>query len=68
MWSHDHLFIGCGDKRIKLLDLKSEKVIKDLIGHNNEVITIKKIFLPKLGECLISQGIDNDQIKIWINK
>ena len=68
LWNHDHLFIGCGDKRIKLLDLKSEKVIKDLIGHNNEVLTLKKIINPQIGNILISQGWHEDKIKLWLNK
>ena len=68
LWNKDYLFVGCEDKTIKLIELKSGKNIKNLIGHNNRVITIKKIILPKYGECLISQGYNNDQIKLWINK
>ena len=68
LWNNDYLFVGCEDKTIKLIELKSGKNIKSLIGHNNRVITIKKIILPKYGECLISQGYNNDQIKLWINK
>ena len=29
------------------------------------VLTIKKIFHPKYGDCLISQGNDLSQIKLW---
>jgi len=43
-------------------------IIKSLIGHNNEVITIKKIIHPLFGECMISQGLEKDQIKLWVNK
>ena len=68
LWNEDYLFIGCDDKKIKILDLKEMKIIKNLIGHNNEVITIKKINHPLFGECIISQGLENDQIKIWVNK
>ena len=66
LWNNEYLFVGCGDKTIKLLELKKGIIIKDLVGHNNEVITIKKLNHPIFGECLISQGIDNDKIKIWI--
>ena len=68
LWDEDFLFIGCDDKKIKILDLKKMNIIKNLIGHNNEVITIKKIIHPLFGECLISQGLENDQIKLWVNK
>ena len=68
LWNSEFLFIGCSDKKIKLLDLQSGKIIKTLIGHNNNVITIQKIYHPKYGECLISNGLCNDQIKIWLNK
>ena len=65
LWNKEYLFIGCSDKSIKLLELKKGIIFKDLVGHNNEVITIKKINHPIFGECLISQGIDYDKIKIW---
>jgi len=68
LWNEDFLFIGCDDKYIKILDLKKMVIIKSLIGHNNEVITIKKIIHPLFGECMISQGLEKDQIKLWVNK
>ena len=67
LWNNNYLFVGCHDKNIKLIELNSEKII-DFIGHKKYVLTIKKIIHPKLGECLISQGPLDDQIKLWINK
>ena len=67
LWNNDYLFVGCDDNSIKLIDLKQRKIIKEFYSHNNEVITIKKLIHPKYGECLISQGFD-DQIKLWVNK
>ena len=67
LWNSSYLFVGCHDKNIKLIELNSEKII-DFIGHKKYVLTIKKIIHPKLGECLISQGPLDDQIKLWINK
>ena len=32
------------------------------------VINVKKINVAKYGECLLSQGDFDDQIKLWINK
>ena len=36
-----------------------------LVNDGDKVIAIKKIFHPTFGEFIISQGYDNDQIKIW---
>ena len=35
-------------------------------GHFNSVLTIKKIKHPKYGDCILSQGYNEDQIKLWI--
>jgi len=68
IWNNNYLCVGCQDKTIKLIDLKEGKVIKNLIGHEEKVINLKKVDHPKYGECLISQGWEYDQIKLWINK
>ena len=69
LWNKDYLFVGTmKDYSIKVIDLKNGKEIKDLTGHNNFVLTIKKIIHPKYGECLVSQdchGYSDNQIKIW---
>ena len=31
------------------------------------VVTVKKIKHKKYGECLVSQGADNNGIKLWVN-
>ena len=68
LWNNKYAFVGCDNKIIKLVNLKKGKIIKDLIGHNNYVLDIQKITHPKYGECLISQGYNDDQIKLWIIK
>ena len=68
LWNNNFIFVGCGDKSIKLIDLNSEKIIDSLIGHKNSVLTIKKLIHPLYGEYLLSQGLNDDKIKIWINK
>ena len=68
LWNNDYLFVGCYDKMIKLINLKNGKVIKRLNGHNNYVINMKKINHPLYGDCLISEGFSNDQIKLWAIK
>jgi len=68
IWNKDYIFVGCDDKTIKLIDIKEGSIVKSLTGICNWVCTIKKINLPEYGECLLSQGIAFDKIKIWMNK
>ena len=68
LWDNEYAFVGCDNKIIKLVNLKTGKIIKDLFGHNNYVLDIKKINHPKYSECLISQGYQDDQIKLWVIK
>ena len=65
LWNDDYIFIGCDDKNIKLLELKNELIVKSYSGHINEVITVKKIVHPLLGECLLSQNGGESKIKLW---
>ena len=67
LWNDNYLFVGCEDKTIKLIDIKIGFVIETLIGHNNSVLTIKKINHKVYGECLVSEGWKSDQIKLWFN-
>ena len=67
LWNENYLLVSCVDNTIKLVDFKNFALIKSLTGHNNEVCTIKKIVHPTYGECLISQGLANEQIKMWTN-
>ena len=67
LWNSDYLFVGCHDKNIKLIELNNGKII-DIIGHKKYVLTIKKINIPRYGDCLISQGPLDDQIKLWVIK
>ena len=65
LWDNEYAFVGCDNKMIKLVNLKTGEIIKDLIGHNNYILDIQKIIHPKYGECLLSQGYQDDQIKLW---
>ena len=65
LWDNNHLFVGCGDKSIKLIELKKGKISAKLNGFNNKVLCIKKLIHPLYGECLISQGYEKEQIKIF---
>ena len=66
LWNNECLFVGCEDKTIELIDINKGIIINNLIRHHNNVVTIKKVFHHKYGDCLISQGYANDQIKFWI--
>ena len=65
LWNDNYLFVGCEDKTIKIVEIKNGLIIKSLTGHNNDVLSIKKIIHPKYGECLISQNWKKSEIKLW---
>ena len=65
LWNEQYLFVGGGDSSIKLIEIKNGLIIKSLSGHNENVLSVKKINNKKYGECLISQGNDG-HIKLWI--
>ena len=62
----DNIIVGCRDKKMKQVDIKNKILKNEFQGYNKDVITIKKINHPKYGNCLISQGKYNEQIKLWI--
>ena len=66
LYKNNHLCLGCKPHSIKLIDLNKDQVIIKLLGHLDSVITIKSLFHPKYGECLISQSNDKT-IKLWMN-
>ena len=66
LWDNNYIFVGCEDSTIKLIEINKGLIVKTLSGYNDDdVLTLDKVNLPKYGECLISQGRKNDQIKIW---
>ena len=64
-WNNNYLFIGC-KKTIKLINIEDETILLSLKGSMNEIVTIKKMIHSQFGECLLSLGRENNQIKIWI--
>ena len=65
LWDNQHLLVGC-EKKMILLNFHNNNLIK--IFDNEIQLTIKKIYLYKYGECIISQGLGEDSIKIWFIK
>jgi len=53
---------------VRLVDLNTGEVIKELSGHEDLVLSVKKLIIPKYGECIISQGYQSDQIRLSIYK
>jgi len=65
LWNNDYLLVGSYDSSIKVINLKKMIIARSLNNHDNYVITIKKIYHPLYGDCLISQGWKDDQIRLW---
>ena len=65
LWNNEYLFIGCSDNTIKLIELFNGLVLRNIEIGKDSIITIKKIYHPFYGECLISQGCGNGQIKLY---
>ena len=64
-WDKNYLFVGCRDKKIKLISLKDRLVKKELPGYENDVVTVKIIEHFQYGKCLISKGKYDESIKLW---
>ena len=61
------LLVGCRDNTIKIIDINEQKIIKELTGHIERVLTVKKIIHPKYGEYIASLA-EEEKIKLWGNK
>ena len=68
LWNDQYIFVGCDDGAILLIDLNTGSNVKTLIGHEDSVLTIRKLVHPIYGQCLISKGVGNEQIKLWVLK
>ena len=67
-WDENFLFCGTNDKILKIIDLNKGLVLKKFKGLNDILCTLIKFNHPIYGECLITQGLLNDQIKLWYFK
>ena len=66
LYNNEYLFAICEDKTIGILELNKGEIIKELKGHNEDIVYIKTINHPIYGECIISQGYGDDGLKLWI--
>ena len=67
MWNLSNVVLACSDCKIRMINLANPENVKTIGGHNNEVVGITKIIHPTLGECLLTQGIGEEQINLWIS-
>ena len=65
LWNENYLFVGCDDNSFKLVEIKNGLVINSIKGHNNQVITIKKIIQYKNGDFLLTLNKDKSKLKLW---
>ena len=63
--NNKYLLAGLNKNNLSLIEIKSGKAIKNLIGHKEEIIEIINIDHPKYGHILITQGYGEDYIKLW---
>ena len=64
----NYLFCGSNDKLLKVIDLEKGNIVKKYLGLKGILCTLKIIKHPKFGESLVTQGLSNDQIKLWYFK
>ena len=67
LWDNERLCFG-HKKNIKIINLNNRNINTVLPGENKDIVSIQKIYIPKYGECLITQGDDNSHIKLWIKQ
>ena len=65
-WNNKYIIVtDLNNNLIKIIDLDKNEVINDIQAkHNKGVKSIKKIYHPIYGECLLSAGRDKT-IKLW---
>ena len=67
-WDDTYIFSGASDQLLRVINLKKRKINKEFSGLKDILCTVQKINHPIYGECLITQGLLNDQIKLWTFK
>ena len=67
-WNEDYLLLG--HFTIYIIDIYKKIAVRESYMLENFSSNVKKIVLPKYGECLISQSTlyDKNQIILWYNK
>lgn len=66
IWDDNYIFVCGSDLKIKLVELKTEKIIKEFRDKDGSQKVLKQFIHPKYGKCLISQDYYSKIIKLWI--
>ena len=64
LWNENFLLVAGNDSKIHIIDFMNNIESYTLEGHNNEVLKLAKIKIENQ-EYLVSQGLNNDGIKLW---
>ena len=64
LWDENFIFSGGKNKSLKLIDINKREIIKKYHEHKQWICSIKAIKHEKLGQILITHGLDN-KIKLW---
>ena len=67
LWNENYVCASSSDKNVKIYNLKDGTVGQSLVGHKDVVSHCGKVMHPKLGEILISAGVDA-KIILWAQK
>jgi len=67
LWDNDYIFVGYDGAYIILVDIKNGNLIKKLKDNDNApLLSIEKISTDSYGECLVTQGFNRNEIKLWV--
>jgi len=67
LWDESHIFVGCDEKCIKLVQFNDGNIENIMFGHKGKVCCVKQIYHERYGKCLVSKGWGLDVIKLWVN-
>ena len=71
LWNNDYLFASYNnihpneETELRFINLSTGYALQHFKDHREKFLTLKKINHPKYGECLITQGDRNNQIKLY---
>jgi WD40 repeat protein len=65
VWNVNSIFASSSDYHVKLYNIKEMKMSKTFHEHKSTVCALNKICVPKIGECLVSHGLDG-KLKLWV--